>query len=492
MSTRFIKKRVRKVFPIGHARLRESHLLHGKNRQSRIMNYPLYKSFNETYNFENLRDCLNCWNEYSCHLDSNVKNITEILKVMDKHEASQQDLREATRIICNNILDYLPNVDKYKPLFESLNSERLDETKTAILNKIFELSECDRILENYKKLDENLHFHDFYRKSFKADTLNESMFKLCNQVDNGSLAFDFCVMTESILYSLDLLFSDVDNRAIMEGVIDYYLEKYNENVPAFISTIRECIEIDPFIPNEASDYIDYIEYIDSNQDLLVEQTINHFNNSRYAFIQDYNDLMKENYYNALNEFAIFDKAKEIMTKFKTLRHKSVATLKNAIDAIFVTNRLQDIKANTRNSLALCYYFFFTALMTYSLGPIGVVLGLILSLTLSAGINKEYLQESLEAWHEHKYMVERKIKNSDDNEEKHRLTKYLEEIDKNIEVLEKKYEECRDETGSEIRERTIRKTHSDDYDHGRGLLDPDGNDPDLDKYNDTEKEELKNG
>lgn len=488
MSTRFIKKRHRRVKPIGHARLREAHILHGKHRQHRLLNYPLYKSCNEIYNFNNLKESLENWDNYSSDTKTNMKQVVSILNLMDKHGASSQDLREATRIICNDILEYTADLNKYKPLFESINSENLKDTKEAILNKIDEANEMDRVVSNFKELNEELHFEEYFKESLKTDSLKESLYKLCDKLEYDGLASDFCIMTEAILYSLDG-YSKVPIREVTEGIIDYYLEKYNDNIEEFVPTIRRCIEADEFIPNEASDYIDYVEYIIEDRNLLVESTFEHFQDKRFSLIEDYNENMKTGYYEALKEVAIVNRAKEIFTKFKSLPNKTFTMATEAIRALYVTRRLQDIKKNTRNALAIAFYCLAAASgFVLGWGAIGGILTLIFSLTVAQSSNREYLQEALEEWREHRHMVEKKIAASHDSKEKTRLSHYLEEVDKNIGLLEKEYEERRDRTSKEIEDDVKHKVSSSDYQHSGSLINPLGDYPSDEDKDDTKKGE----
>ena len=485
MSTRFIKKRHRKVLPIGHARLRESHILHGKNRQHRLLNYPLYKSCNETYNFNNLKECLENWDEYSKDTKANMNQVVNILNLMDKHEASSQDLREATKVICNEILEYTSDLDKYKPLFEAISSERLKDTKETIINKINEINEYDRVISNYKQLNEDINFLEYFKESLKTNTLRESLYKLCDKLNYGGLATDYCIMNEAILYALDG-YPQVPLREITEGIMDYYLEKYNDKIEEFVPTIRECIEADDFIPNEASDYIDYIEYIISNGNILVEETENHFNNNEnYALLEDYQEQIKANYYYALNELAIIDKAKEILTKIKTMPNKTITMVEEAINAMFITHRLQDLKKNTFNALSLIFYVTMTAATMFAFpGAAGILLAFLVNISLYHVLNKDYLRDALEEWRIHKHMVEKKIRASHDPQEKTKLSNYLKEVDKNIEVLEKRYEEMRDKTSKELADDTNRKIHSSDFEHSGSLINPIGKYP----YDDEKGEE----
>ena len=77
------------------------------------------------------------------------------------------------------------------------------------------------------------------------------------------------------------------------------------------------------------------------------------------------------------------------------------------------------------------------------------MGSLVSFTISKHINKEYLKDAIQEWQAHKNTVERKIKEADSNEKKQELTKYLNEVNENLAILEKKYESIKDMWGDSV-------------------------------------------
>lgn len=479
MSTRFIRKRYRRVIPVKRARLRESHLMRGEPIRYR-RHYPLYESASIIYNYNNLIECLNNWNAYSGDTVDNMKNVVSILETMASFEQStSQEINEATRVICNNILPYIQEPNKYSKYFEKITEDKLQESKNKILDEIYIISECDRILENYKTINEEFNILKFFQNNLKVMSLSEALYKFCDKVEDFNIEYpvSFCVAMETALYALDHLVTDeVDKRAVSEGIIDYYLVNGgNEDLNAFAESLEECLQKDEFLPNEINDYMLYIQNVLNKDDILRESIDEYFeNNIDMQCMGDYNNIIRNNAYEVVQEFKLFDKAKEIMTKFKALPNKTTASVKEAINALFVTSRLQDMKKNTLNALSIIFYFVLGGAVAVGIGAgvIGALLSFLIMVNIHHASNKEYLQDAIDGWTQHKSNVERRLKTADANE-RAKLTTYLDEVEKNLNILKNKYENMRDETSEEISRRASADAYANPSDD---MINPIGENP----------------
>lgn len=465
MSTRFIRKRHRRVIPIGEARLRESYLSRGITNRHRSRYYPLYETAKTIYNYNNLLECLQNWNEYTTCTDENVKNAADILNLMGSYnESTKQNIIEATRIICDNILPYVEYPANYENTFSKLEGDKLQESKEQILDKLYILKECDRILENYKTLNDSFSVVDFFIDNLKVRSLSESLYRFCDKIEDFKLEYpaNFCVAMESALYALDhIVVDELDNRRISEGVIDYYLlNGGNEDLNAFAESLDYCLQKDEFLPNEINDYMLYIQNV-VNKDQIMKESVNEYfdNDFEMQMIDDYNNIIRNNAYEVVQEFQIFDKAKEILTKFKAAPNKTKAMVKEAINALFVTNRLQDMKKNTLNALSIIFYFVTGAGVAIGVGGLaGATLAFLVTLNLHHAVTKDYLKDAIEGWTKHKNDVERRIRNADEDE-RAKLSTYLEEVEKNLTLLTNKYETMRDETSDELSSKASADAHA---------------------------------
>lgn len=482
MSTRFIRKRYRRVVPIGRARLRESHLLHGPHRHHRLRNYPLFETANTIYNFQNIKESMICWNEYSENLDSNLKNTVELLKLIGSHsDSTKQEINEVTRIICENVLPYIKNIEKYKKYLNSINESKLEEAKNKISDELYILSECDRINNNFNLLKEDFDVIDFFIQDLKIRPLSETLYRFCDIVSDQIPQYpdNFIITTEMSLYVLDKIMDNVPVREVSEGIIDYYLEHgLNEDMNAFAESLDICLQNDEFLPNEINDYMLYIQNVVNKEQIYQEAVDEYFdNNIDMQLIEEIGDpkqIARQRAYESLQEFQVFDRIKEIVTKFKTTPQKTVTTLKNTMNALFVTHRLEDIKKGTFNALSLIFYSV-CVIACIPFGLLPTLLGFLISLNLQFGLNKEYYQEAIKAWTQHKYDVEKRLKNAS-NEDRSKLSKYLEEVEHNIKILKDKYETLRDDTSKEIEDKATTEYNNEKHDPTEPLMSPTGEDP----------------
>lgn len=485
MSTRLIRKRYRRVIPVKHARLRESYLMRGLPQRYR-RHYPLYESASTIYNSQNLLECLMAWNEYSSDVYDNIKNTADILKLMASHEEStDRDITEATKIICNNILPYVENPSRYEKIFNTLTEEKLQDAKASILDRLYLLKEYDRILENYKILNNKFNVLEYFNDSLKNSSLSESLYNFCDIIENNfNLEYpsSFCVAMESALYALDhIVVDEVDKRAVSEGIIDYYLiNGGNEDLNAFAESLDNCLQKDEFLPNEINDYLLEIQNV-LNKDEIIKESIEEYFDRDITLqtIDDYNDLMKQNCYEAIQEFSLIDKVKDFSIRFKSNPKSAIASIKSIIHKIFITRRLEDLRKETFNACSLVFYI----VMGISFGVafssfVAAALGVIVTINLSLDMNKEYLKESIAGWAQHKRDVENRLKHSS-GEERKKLEAYLDEVDNNIKILTNQYEKKRDQTSKELSD--LGTSYADEH-PSSDLTNPLGYDPLQDAVN----------
>ena len=279
----------------------------------------------------------------------------------------------------------------------------------------------------------------------------------------------FCVNTELILYAIQNYTKADDQRIIIENIIDYYLTIYRRTrtLEEFISDIKKGADASPFIDSEiVNRHLNYIKNVQNKTTLngldSLEKSIEELKDNDiigYNLLSLYNDdcsLAESHKYlneglESLNEFGDFiDKAKEIITKVKLAPVKTANTVKEAIRALIVPTRLQDLKKGTHNALSLIFYSAIVVPFIPIGGVLGGLLGSLVSFTISKHINKEYLKDAIQEWQAHKNTVERKIKEADSNEKKQELTKYLNEVNENLAILEKKYESIKDKSVEDLK------------------------------------------
>lgn len=468
-----------KIFiPIEEVNLRKMHLQ--RHLSSNYSHYPLYRSYKERYNYKNIKEAIYAWDKYSNSVGSNLKQILRLIKHISENDSNQNHIDEITCIISKDIIPYLESSLFFRELIIRVKDEfELNNIVLSILEKLeielCKISDCDRILNNYDVTTKRFNLNKIIEKNIfyedKLENISPTIHILCELLDTfeGSMKQSFCVNTELILYAIQNYTKADDQRIIIENIIDYYLTIYRRTrtLEEFISDIKKGADASPFIDSEiVNRHLNYIKNVQNKTTLdgldSLEKSIEELKDNDIIgcnLLSLYNDdcsLAESHKYlneglESLNEFGDFiDKAKEIITQVKLAPIKTVNTVKEAIRALIVPTRLQDLKKGTHNALSLIFYSAIVVPFIPIGGVLGGILGSLVSFTISKHINKEYLKDAIQEWQAHKNTVERKIKEADSNEKKQELTKYLNEVNENLAILEKKYESLKDKSVEDLK------------------------------------------
>ena len=408
--------------------------------------YPLYLTYKDIYNYENLRESIIYWNTYSESIDDNINKVCELMNLINE-KGNEFQIKESSKIVQENIIPTLSNPSSYKTNFNSLLKN--DIVKQDINNIIYEQCECDRLLSNSNQINKRFNLTRYFTEQQQYNNLEETIHNYCNLIETYELDLKskFCIAVENALYSLSKV-QDYDPKIVLESCIDFYLLNYGQkDIPEFINNIKDAINKDAFISEEANQYLDYLQSVYDNLDgCEYEKEVLKYiqEDSDLAFLHELDEYKYiSNSMIALKEDSFFQKARDYITKIKIAPTKTITMVKEAINKIMVTRRLQDIATNTRNALSVAFYCMIT-LGFFSMGLIPGVLGLISSLIMRKISDKSYLVRAIPEWNKHKLMVERKIKFAK-GEERVKLEKYLESVNNNIKLLEQEWERIRDRT-----------------------------------------------
>ena len=466
--------------PIERVGLRRDHLKYKDNSYGD--SYPLYESYKnkDSYNFRNLTESLYNWKLYSQNAGNNLNQVLNILDVISENGTPNQ-LIEATDIVNETIVPYLESPLFFKRLVnkKSNNSnEFLSESLNMIKDSISEQTDCDRVLNNHKTISKRFNIDRVVSSNiYFEDAFIETVYTLCSLIDtyNMDLKSKFCNSAELAMYCINECGEKIDNKKLLETIIDYYLINYGvKDIDQFTEDIKYAASKDSFINTPiVEEYLDYVNSVNKKLDVQLqnfdEEVLKHYRNSDIA-IEETSQMLSGSL-QCLCEIAFLDKAKEIITKIKLAPVKTINMVKEGIRALIVPTRLQDLKQGTHNALALVFYAVIILGCVPFGGPIGMVLGMVTSCILAKHANKQYLKDAIQEWREHKYSIERKIKDCTDGEKKRKLQEYLQEVEKNIEILEKEYEKVRDRTSEEMANDNQKRVASPDYEVKSSMINP---------------------
>lgn len=432
-------------------KIRESSLKNYRIARNRRMAYPLFESWQTIYNYQNLKESMINWDMYSVDEISNLTKAATLLEYIDKNHERELEVNESTKIF-NKILEEITNI---KPLYKYLKMINVNEdSKQAILEKYIELTNSDRVLKNYRNLDKRFDTTKSIMESYTNWGATEMVYRLCEMTDSynfGSKEARFIVMTENTLYSIgETLGDNFSSESIMRNVVDYtLLHRGDDSVTETLDMIKGALKDSYFFKEDyLYDYIDYIERVNENK--LI--TSNDDEDDRLTLIKEFDDYSHiEKSESALLEASLLDQAKDAITRIKLAPANAAGMAKSAIHSLLVTTRLEDIANGTHNALSIAFYACVTV-GGFALGVIPGVLAAITSYLTSKHLNKEYLRSSISEWRDHKRSVERRLDTTKDADQKRRLQTYVDELDKNIDILETEWENVRDKTIGEIKDK----------------------------------------
>lgn len=237
----------------------------------------------------------------------NDKLISLLEEVLKENKNSLYDKLEG--IYINNIIPKLSNSNiKYSiSLIESSSII----TNDNILNELKDYVTCDRIINNYNKLDEKFNINESIDKCYYRDK-DECIYEICEYIDryNISKSSKYNITLESIIYGFFNNKIDYSISSILENVTDYYLLE------------------------DASDK-DYKKM----KDILSKNTL----------IKE-SDKSSVKYFIESEEFADSDDVKDLLKKYKTEQIKDLGRLKYYIKKIYTKDPSQIID-ETPNFLA---------------------------------------------------------------------------------------------------------------------------------------------
>ena len=283
--------------------------------------YPLFESYNidEDYNFTNIRESVESWNNYSNNTTSNMDKVLELFDLVAE-KGNKEQLAEITDIINEDIIPYIPSpvafrssiINKKKYMHESYKQDCIN----SINDKILETVECDRVLKNYNIVSKRFNLDKIIANANNGYDINlmENVYNLCSLFDTYDMEFKpkFCVTLESILYGFSKYSKNLNESNLIESAVDYFLLTKGLPLENLVEEIESSIDKDKFLNEECKSYIRYLQDVNREENGKEDNVIESYQNH-----MQYLDYLKEDftfsddkypydfkYMKAINEFSI--------------------------------------------------------------------------------------------------------------------------------------------------------------------------------------------
>ena len=237
------------------------------------MIYPLFESYKDIYNYDNIRHSIYNWNNYSNNTKNNINQALSLLEmVIDKGEDYEQD--ELTQIVSDRVISHLGSPIIFKKILE--NHKIDDKFKTQLIEAANTLIECDRVLDNHRLVSKRFNIDKFISNNIVyEDAFTETVYTLCSLIDTYNMddKAKFATSAELALYCINESGANIPEKKILESVVDYFVIYYRDNdMQKFADTIYTATKKDPFINTTIIE--NYLNYLMDINDKVQEELMN--------------------------------------------------------------------------------------------------------------------------------------------------------------------------------------------------------------------------
>ena len=415
-----------------------------RNRQRKIeakygehlLNYPLYTSYQEEYNYENLKNAIKSWKDYSMIEEECIDKMFELFDIVNEHEDISQ-IEECTSIIESNI-------SSLKNFANAESIIKLTKNTNTVMDAIADIKKCDMMIKTHEDLCMRFDMDSYVQEKASPENLYECIYELCSFIDTYKMGvntkYKTCLNECQFVFSKNYI--PYKDSMIVEAVTDYFLYNHlnkQDTEGELIDIMKDVIVCNPFI-HETS----YLDRIKEN------------------FVTTVKEETIEGIFEAVDTKAIVNKAIE---KFKSLPDKSIAAFKSTVNSIchtlMNTDREEDVIVESKNLLALCFHFFIIVGATAITPWLGIAAFIASTLT-RIHLTRASTKKALTAWHKQRAKAAKQLEDCKDEEKKKRLKEYIKGLDDGIEKLENHYDAMKDDE-----EKDAYDLRPDDYDGKKG-------------------------
>ena len=401
-----------------------------------LLNYPLYTSYQEEYNYENLKDAIKSWKDYSMIEEECIDKMFELFDIVNEHEDISQ-IEECTSIIESNI-------SSLKNFANAESIIKLTKNTNTVMDAIADIKKCDMMIKTHEDLCMRFDMDSYVQEKASPENLYECIYELCSFIDTYKMGvntkYKTCLNECQFVFSKNYI--PYKDSMIVEAVTDYFLYNHlnkQDTEGELIDIMKDVIVCNPFI-HETS----YLDRIKEN------------------FVTTVKEETIEGIFEAVDTKAIVNKAIE---KFKSLPDKSIAAFKSTVNSIchtlMNTDREEDVIVESKNLLALCFHFFIIVGATAITPWLGIAAFIASTLT-RIHLTRASTKKALTAWHKQRAKAAKQLEDCKDEEKKKRLKEYIKGLDDGIEKLENHYDAMKDDE-----EKDAYDLRPDDYDGKKG-------------------------
>lgn len=290
--------------------------------------YPLYQTYKNIYNFQNIVESVDKWVSYSKSEKKNFDKLLELFNIVDKN-----DCKENREVIGRNIRRIALTLESpaaYRPSLLTTIKETTDESKKNILiniyNALSEAVQCDRMIKNHSIISKTFNIDKCVREAVYEDSIPEVIYELCSFIDTYQMGIDskYSLALEEVLLSFKKNHISIDEDTVIRNVTDYFLSNYvheNDSPRELLTILSETLEKNRFFESNS-----YVHEMISECGTIIEATpheqiMNYIEPDRAPIEEGIIDSVKEKFSSSL--YAISDNKNISELKFIKNKEKSL-------------------------------------------------------------------------------------------------------------------------------------------------------------------------
>ena len=353
-------------------------------------------------------------------------------------------------------------------------------------NKLYEESEiiveCDRILRNYNKVCKRFDIDKIVSEIYSADDIYEAINEICTCIDTYQLSFikKYNTALETVYYALGKNYMNYEPEKIVEAVTDYFI--FNTNIDnqdrASIKTIANNSVLFESADFNSISFLYYNKPIQESNKITIKSP-------EYGITleNDIQDQLKDDVKSIRKDMKEWPKGnpqdhkdddiKQMVQDFRDQCAKTekddnknmlISHFKSLINKIYAKNPDQ-IVTQAPKLLTLVRVTFLVG--STAIHPILGIITLLTDTILKMHISRKQTDKIIKAYQDEISRVKTKIDKVKDGNSKDRLTKYKDELKKDLEKIKDYARELYSDEENDERDMNDMSSYDydDDFDFG---------------------------
>ena len=381
-----------------------------------------------------------------------IENI--IHKIRDSKSTQSLIKRRLTRMqnkIKNGISKSLKNASEK---FKSKSNRGLKREQAVVeiyetmLEKSIIMHHCDRVIENYNRISKRFNLDSLFVENTRYNGVKDTVVELCNRIDTYDMPNNvkFNTIIETAWYGFESNYIDYKKSEILESAVDYFYFKEDG-----ISVCKEILDSTLFFDkNEDMGNIDIITEEEPEQKTSenIDESIMLYSSTNINNIKTINESSFEELFNKFKQ--------EELSKTDKPENK----LKELITKLYAKN-VSSIIEDTPDLLHWIRRFFIIGSAALPvIGPVLAVIGIIADKFISLHYERQEVAKMIKCFNNEIKASKNKLKTTDNSEEKERLAKYIDSLEKARDKIDSYYNDLLTDEEQEAR---YEEMDEDDFD-----------------------------